>query len=349
MTRYTHENFKDDACARNLLVRAEALLEQREVGSAVDAFREAEAHGADRMRCAAGRWTCWMLLGRFTLAWRESENIEAQGFRDKNSRWNGRPFEGRHVLIRGLHGLGDTIQFIRYAQIIRERAAHVTVQTHPELVELIADIQGVDEAITWPDPPGLGYTFDQELEIMELPLAFRTTLESIPSLVPYIKIDPGRVDESDRKLGPRRLPRIGLLWAASNYDATRNIPLESLTPLLRLKAFNFFSFQRSPQRHQLRNLGAEVGIRDISSLGNTIDTAANMVNMDLIITVDTFGAHLAGALGRPVFLMLPFRADWRWMLNRTDTPWYPTMRLFRQPRDRDWDSVVQAILSKLTD
>jgi hypothetical protein len=344
-----NENFVDDDRARELLARAGVLLDERDVQNAAEAFREAQAHGADPMKCAAGRWTCWMLLGRFALAWRESENIQALGYRDENTRWDGRPFDGRRVLVRALHGLGDTIQFVRYAQIIRARAAHLTVQTHPELVDLIATIQGIDEAITWPDPPSLADKIDLELEIMELPRALGTTLESIPSKVPYMTVDEGRIDESHRRLGRRVLPRIGLVWAASDYDVTRNVPLESLTPLLRLKAFSFFSFQQGLQRRKLQSLAAQLGIRDISSdTGTAIDTAANMINMDLIIGVDTFAAHLAGALGRPVLLMLPYCADWRWMLGRGDSPWYPTMRLFRQSTDRKWDSVVKSIVSLLT-
>ncbi len=308
----------------------------------------AERAGYDPAECAAYRWSCWMLSGDFERAWRESDRIAALGRPDPNRFWDGRSFRGKRVLIRCLHGYGDAIQFIRYARLVKREASRVIVQTHPELVSLMRGIPYLDSVITWPDDRAGEHDWEQQIEVMELPRAFRTTLQSVPSEVPYLHI-PAAITKGSRisSISGKR-PRIGLQWGASEWNPARSVPLLKMSEILRLSDFDFCSFQRGPARAGLNGIGRKFRIRDIS--GNSPEiarTAATLADIDLLISVDTMLAHLGGALAIPVWVLLPFEADWRWMLGRQDTPWYPTMRLFRQPANGDWETPIRQIANEL--
>src|SRR5690348_12924477 len=161
-------------------------LARRDISAALRHIRQAERHGYHPDPCAACRWSCWMLLGRFASAWRESDRIARRGKPDPHRLWDGLPFDGKRVLIRCLHGYGDAIQFIRYTYPLRSRATRVIVQTHPELVSLFRSLPFTDEVITWESLAGPAPPWDQQIELMELPRAHRTTLETIPREVPYL-------------------------------------------------------------------------------------------------------------------------------------------------------------------
>jgi hypothetical protein len=317
----------------------------REIEPAIEWLNRAERDGYDADRCAGYRWMCWMLLGRFREAWRESEAIAARGGTDPHRFWDGRGFAGKRVLIRCLHGLGDTIQFSRYARLVRHEARHVTVQTHPQLVSLMRGI--ADEAITWPDPPGLKW--DQQIEVMELPRAFQTTLETIPCATPYLQVEQERLRGCRMPRVRDGRPRIGLQWGSGEWNASRSVALAQLRPVFEMRGAEFYSFQRGAEREELTGFDAGCELRDVSGeCTEIVEAAADLMHTDLLITVDTMLAHLAGALGRPVWVMLPWDADWRWMLEREDSPWYPTMRLFRQDARSDWDSTVRKVSQALS-
>lgn len=316
----------------------------RHVTAALMALDAAEAMGHDADECAAYRWTCHMLLGDFPAAWRQSDQIRARGADGPLALWDGRDFDGKRVVIRCLHGYGDAIQFLRYAPLVARTAASVTVETHPEMVSLVSLMPGIDRVITWNDATGHD-EWDQQIEVTELPWVFRTDLADIPNAIPYVSVCPRACE---RSLGAPGKPRIGVLWASSTWNPERSIPLIELEPVLSDDRFSFYSFQRGPERDQLEEIGRRYRIHDTSVHSPAIsDTAADLRNMDLLITVDTMAAHLAGALGKPVWLMLPFEADWRWMLDRDDSPWYPAMRLFRQERQGDWRPVIERIVQEL--
>lgn len=331
----------------NSLARADQLLSQRRIPQALHAYGAAEQAGYPRHECAAGRWMCWMLIGDFESAWRESDAIERCQITDPNRFWDGQPFNGKRVLLRALHGYGDAVQFIRYAPLLRRAATRLIVQSHPELMPLLQNVDGVDETITWPDPPPRHSRWDQQIEIMELPRAFRTTIPSIPNRTPYISVESSMVERSRKRLVRSTKPKIGLIWASSQYDTSRSIELEKLSPILTMDAFEFYSFQRGSERMQLEGTSGPVHDTAIHS-PTIIDTAADLANMTLVISVDTFAAHLAAALNRPVWLLLPFAADWRWLVSRRDSPWYPTMRLFRQPAPGEWKPVISEVIAELT-
>jgi ADP-heptose:LPS heptosyltransferase len=194
-----------------------------------------------------------------------------------------------------------------------------------------------------------GRDWDQQIEVMELPRAFRTTLGSIPADIPYLDVPHDYRARSLRALGAPSRPRVGLLWESGDWNLARNVPLRDLIPILQTPGFEFFSFQRGRGRDELAALDLPVPVRDLS--GDSPDVthfAADLLHMDLLITVDTMAAHLAGALGRIVWVLLPFEADWRWMLDRRDSPWYPTMRLFRQRTPGDWQLPVGQVVRELS-
>jgi hypothetical protein len=288
-----------------------------------------------------------MLTGRFEQAWKESDRIAADSRPDPHRFWDGRPFKGSRVLVRCLRGFGDAIQFIRYARPLSQEAAGVIVQTHPELVNLIRCAPSLNRVISWEDDGKVAW--DQQIELMELPRAFRTTLETIPNKVPYLFVSPERVAAARVPTRTGGRPRIGLQWGSGCWDAARSMRLADLAPVLQSSAFEFYSFQRGDPRLELQDSVFRHHIQDVSGASPDIaEAAADLMNVDLLLTVDTMLAHLAGALGVPVWVILPWAADWRWMIDRRDSPWYPTMRLFRQQSPGDWSIPVQEVAAELT-
>lgn len=310
-------------------------LNARRIPEALRAFGQCEFDEA-----AGDIWYCHMLAGDFESAWRTADEIE----RNTHSRvWNGEPFEGKRVLIRCVHGLGDTIQFIRYARELKKAGAiSVTAQMHPELVELISGAPGLDAAISWGPRP----EFDVEIEVMELPWAFRSNCDNLPCETPYLFVPEERIERRAARFGSSASFRAGLIWSSSMWDETRSVPLELLEAALRpVSGVDFYSLQHGPDHAQAAGRG---WLRyEGEQSGDVIDTAADIVNCDVLIAVDTMAAHLAGALGRPACVLLKHDADWRWMTSRCDSPWYPSMRLFRQPRPGDWLPAIRALAAAL--
>jgi hypothetical protein len=324
---------------------AERALAERRIEDALRLLDAAEACGHAPNECAGERWFCYMLLGRFEDAWKESERIDARGSDDPIALWDGNPFADKRVIVRCLHGYGDAIQFIRFGRFLKPEARRIIVQTHPQLISLFQQLPWADSVISW-DCEDRG-SWDQQIEVMELPRAFRTTLQTIPDEVPYLHVPRSRMEHS--RIAPRNglSLRVGIQWASSRWDATRDVPFDKLASLLSSSSCEFYSFQRGEARAALLD-AAGFAITDVSGDSSDItEAAADLMRIDLLITVDTMLAHLAGALGKPVWMLLPYAADWRWMLSRRDTPWYPTMRLFRQSSPGDWNSALHDIKSEL--
>ena len=265
----------------------------------------------------------------------------------RQPRWDGRSLTGERVLIRAEQGFGDSIQFIRYASVIAERGGIAVVEVQPGLADLFRAAKGVTEVAPMGSPRP---AFDLQAPMLSLPLICGTTLETIPAEVPYLTVDAARQEVWRARLGPdhSRL-RVGLAWRGSEANPgnpLRSIPVELLAPLFELEGVEFFSLQKFAGTEPAAALPAQL-IDHSAELLDFADTAALIGELDLVISIDSAVLHLAGALGQRVWGLLRFAADWRYFQRREDSPWYPTMRLFRQPRHRDWEPVVAAARSQL--
>jgi hypothetical protein len=319
--------------------KGQQLLAERRVKEALECFHAAHQSGFDANQCAAARWTCWMLAGCFERAWEESDRIAASGASDPHRFWNGESWSGKRVMIRCLHGLGDTIQFIRYVPLLKKTCARIVVQAHPQLTTLLEGVPGVDHVMTW-ERGEAEPEWDLQMEVNELPRIFRTTIQSLPADIPYIQLPQERVNWAAARFSERQGLRIGICWRSGLWDSSRSIPLKEFVKLATRQNHQFFNLQD--------NAGTTVSVHQMSMDDFEVrDLAAVMAHLDLVITADTMAAHLAGALGLPVWILLPFCADWRWMLDRQDTPWYPNARLFRQRSRGDWTTVMADVEQEL--
>ncbi len=290
-----------------------------------------------------------LALGDYANGWRKHEaRLYAPLGRDYRMRfpqpaWTGEDdIAGRTILLHAEQGLGDVCQFVRYAPMVAARGARVLLLVPAALQPLLATMPGIAEVFRHGQPVG---DFDLHCSLMSLPRAFRTGLATIPAAMPYLAAPPDRVLRWSRRLGPgdgRR--RIALAWSGSDTIWNRAIPLAMLAPVLARPDCEFHVAQTAIRPPDRQTLAQWPGIVDHSAeLGDFADTAALLTLMDQVLTIDTVLAHLAGAMALPVWTMLPVGADYRWMTQGETTPWYPTMRLFRQPAFADWDSVIAAV------
>jgi tetratricopeptide (TPR) repeat protein len=286
-----------------------------------------------------------LLLGDFENGWRNygARHCEAPPGLDL---WDGSPLEGRRILLRAEQGFGDTIQFIRYARMVKRRGGSAAFSCPPALARLLRSAQGIDRLLV--ETEGLS-EFGCWAPLMHLPAIFQTSLANIPIRTPYLSPDPQLAQLWAEALPiPSSHLKVGIAWRGSpqhRNDRNRSIEPGDLAVLGGLPRVSFVSLQ--PEHHA----GCEASRLPFAPLGRPLtdfaDTSALLHNLDLVISVDTAVAHLAGALARPVWTLLPFAPDWRWMLGRADSPWYPTMRLFRQKQRRDWRGVLLEVRRQL--
>lgn len=281
----------------------------------------------------------------YEARWRtEIPIFKARGF--PAPQWQGEGLNGRGLLVHAEQGLGDTIQFARYLPLLAQRGAEIFLECPAPLARLLATIQGVAKVI----PRGEALpACDFQVPLLSLPHWMETTLENIPDRVPYLRVP----DEAALKLARASSTkfRVGLAWAGNplhGKDRSRSIGLEKLSPLLGSSKVVFHSLQAGPANRELSEVESACAIINLEpELADFAATASAIQQLDLVISVDTAVAHLAGALGKPVWVLVPFAPDWRWLLGREDSPWYPTMRLFRQPRRGDWTSVIERVQAEL--
>jgi hypothetical protein len=296
----------------------------------------------------AALWLEHMRNGEFEQAWalndrrlrRSPPSGDPAIPRHFQNIWNGGPIADRRVLVRCYHGLGDTIQFSRYLPRLCTVARSVTMWTQPKLIPLLAgSVTGCRFLPLHDGEPEVDY--DVDLEIMELPWLFRTTLASVPDSVPYLRVGGRPLASRLVRTQSGRRPRIGVVWRGGEWDARRSIPARELRPLLNIQGIEWISFQHDVQPGEWPHTLERFDSADLVLYGQRI------CDLDLLISVDSMPAHLAGALGVAVWVPLQKEADWRWMRDREDSPWYPTLRLFRQHQPGRWESVVAAIAGRL--
>jgi tetratricopeptide (TPR) repeat protein len=251
--------------------------------------------------------------------------------------WTGENIKGKRILLQSEQGFGDAIQFARYVPLLAERGARIVMECLPELRTLFAALPGVEEVITKGSPPP---PVDLSVPLLSLPRLFGTALATIPAQVPYLHA--ARAMSLPRR--PGTILRVGLVWAGKLTPRDRSWPLPILAMLLEDPHLSFYSLQTGPRAIELVANGLDHLVLDLAPhLKDFSDTAAVMNALDLIVTIDTAAAHLAGALGRPTFTLLRYVSDWRWHDYREDSPWYPTMRLFRQARPDDFTQPVEHV------
>ena len=287
-------------------------------------------------------------LREYEWRWKRKEAGSLQSF--PQPRWDGRELNGRTILLHAEQGFGDTIQFARYAPMVAARGGRVLLQCQPELLRVVRGLGCVAEVITRGE---LLPWFDVHCPMLSLPLTMGTRLESIPVTLPYISVDPLLCDAWALRLGNAvGVTKVGLAWAGSptnTNDRSRSIFLAQFAPMAAARNIMFFSLQKGDAARQAAFPPPGMPIIDhTDELRDFADTAALISHLDLVITVDTAVAHLAATMGKPVWILLPFIADWRWLLAREDSPWYPTMRLFRQNAIGDWPEVISRVANCLS-
>jgi tetratricopeptide (TPR) repeat protein len=355
--------------AWNNLGLAQVDLNQRE--QALSSYQRALALNPASAEAHWNQALCLLQMGRFDTGWREYEwrwersRIKAGKRAFAQPLWLGDfPLEGKTILLHAEQGLGDTLQFCRYATLVAKLGAKVVLEVPGPLLRLLSTLEGVDRLVEagQPLPP-----FDCHCPLLSLPLAFSTNETGIPAAMPYLCAQPEAVSEWRARIEPDcitdansiRPLKVGLVWAGENrahvaelrkIDARRSLTFEQFAPLLDVPNIRFFSVQKGAAAPQLADSAHRERVAEYTDqLRDFADTAALVANLDLVISVDTSTAHLAGALDKPVWILNRFDTCWRWLLERSDTPWYASARLFRQPALGDWGSVIDAVRDALAE
>jgi Flp pilus assembly protein TadD len=314
-----------------------------------EAYERALAIDPNHAAAHRNRAVSHFLHGNFPAGYTDYEwRWKLKGFRGTLERlqkpaWNGEPLAGRTLLLHAEQGLGDTVQFIRYVPLIAKEQGRVIVQVQPPLVRLLERLQGIDAVVARGDalPP-----FDLHCPLLSLPRIFQTTLETIPHRIPYLHIP-----ESTHAPSDSSTLHVGVAWAGNprhTGDRLRSIPLTEFRSLFDLPGIRFYRLHTTDS-HAPESSAHPHLLDPTAAFTDLATTAGFMHTLDLVISVDTVIAHLAGAMGKPVWTLLPFIPDWRWLLDRDDSPWYPTMRLFRQTTRGDWSTVLLNVRQRLKD
>jgi tetratricopeptide (TPR) repeat protein len=336
-----------------LINYGQALCDMRQFDGAIAAFRKAIALRPDDPAPHFHLSGVLLLTGNFSDGWREYEwrllkpDFGISPGKFVQPRWTGQDLPGKRVVLHAEQGAGDVIQFCRLVRILAERGAQTILGAPPELLRLLRTLGGVSHLITNTQPTP---DFDYHCYLLSLPLLLELRLQTIPANVPYLHADGALAAHWRARLSPLASgKKIGLVWAGNpkhTNDHNRSIPLAAFAPLAKIPGISFISLQKGQLATQPRAPGLQL-IDCTAEISDYADTAALIANLDLVISADTSVAHLAGAMAKPVWTLLPFHPDLRWLLDRTDSPWYPTMRLFRQPRPGDWESVIRDVAQSL--
>ena len=337
------KNPRDSVSWNNL---GKCLKELNRLQESIEAYNRSLEIAPDYALARYGRAISLLAAGQFPEGFRDYEwrwhLIKPRQFQQPE--WTGNPAPGQTLLLHAEQGFGDAIQMVRFIPAARERVGRVILECRPELKTLFQYSKCADAVIPYGTeiPP-----FDCRLSLISLPRALGVTLDTIPNRTPYLRAP------SCEGLPPTQLGRlkVGLVWAGNpdhHQDAARSIRLEQLAPVLQVPHAAFYNLQQSvPARDQACLEKYSAAIRSNLNLADFLDTASVIAEMDLVITVDTAVAHLAGALGKPVWTLLQHSPDWRWLLDRPDSPWYPTMRLFRQAKRNEWEPIILRVTEAL--
>ncbi len=335
-----------------------ALSHQGRYADAEQCYGEALRLNPENAEAHWNRALILLLNGNYREGWPEYEwrfkRDKWQSFypyRHPVPRWNGDVFKGQRLLVHDEQGLGDTLQFLRYLPMVKALGGKVIFETKAKLLPLLKDATGADEVVSRSPAGKLNVDYDLYIPLLSLPAIFGTLMQTVPDHIPYLFTDNNLVNRWAAKLAPLNGLKIGICWQgnpAYGADRQRSVPLRHFVTLAKMEKVRLISLQKIHGLEQLRQLPGDVEILDLGRelddhTGVFMDTAAVMRNLDLIITSDTAIPHLAGALGVPVWLLLPHVPDWRWGLNGDSYPWYPTMRVFRQHMPGDWQGLFKSV------
>jgi tetratricopeptide (TPR) repeat protein len=329
-------------------------MKQGKIDEAIE-FTAKALHENDQLAITHYNYSHALLLqGNFIQGWNEYEwrklmdNFEPRSFSkpvliDEN-------ISGKKILVCCEQGLGDTINFVRYLPMLKELGAHVIFECDPRLADVLSNCEGIDKFIVrnGKDEPTIEY--DYYTYLLSLPLYFQTESKNIPAKIPYINIGKSKVENWSKLITKDGSINVGIVWAGNPKhvnDKNRSCDLQNFAELFEIPHTKFFSLQKGKGLEQIDKIQSNRIMNLDLQFTSFEDTAAAVANLDLVISVDTSVAHLAGALGKDIWIMLPFLPDWRWQLERSDSPWYPSARLFRQTEEKKWDSVIQEIKSEL--
>jgi tetratricopeptide (TPR) repeat protein len=349
---YAIELKPDYAMAYNNL--GSALQELGQLDEAIESYDHAIELMPDEPTAHKNRSTALLLTNKFKEGWAEYEwrlltkDHSLRNF--QQPQWDGKRLNGRHIFVHAEQGFGDTIQFIRYLPMVQSLGGHVIFECRQNIYQLLKDCAGIDNIVERTSHNNITVPFDVHVPLLSLPGIFGTTIDTIPSKVPYITVDSMLVDKWRRCLMSDENFKIGIVWSGNPRfrNRGRSCSLVDFSPLANIPGITFYSLQKGkaseetfqpPEGMQLINL--EDGLKDFA------DTAAVITNLDLIISTDTAVVHLAGAIGKRVWVLLHRIPDWRWFLKQYDSPWYPDMRLFRQTQLHDWGSVFGQVKEAL--
>ncbi len=321
-----------------------ALQRQGRYAEALACYGRALALKPDYAQAHLNRSLALLLTGEFDEGWQEYEwrfTVARYDRKFDQPLWSGEPLAGASILIHAEQGFGDTLQFVRYIPAVAERGGRVVLEVPASLVRLARTVAGASEVVAAGDPLP---SFDCHCPLLSLPRVFKTNLATIPNAVPYLRVPAESSAGWAERIPTTPGPRVGIVWAGTTVGA---IDLRLLQPLWEVDGVSWFSLQVGERSGDISSLGG-VKIADLSPwLVDFAETAAAICRLDLVISVDTSVAHLAGALGRPAWLLLRYPPEWRWLLEREDSPWYPTARLFRQRKEGDWPFVAREVAGAL--
>ena len=337
-----------------MAARATALQALGKVAEAEADCRKALVIAPD---FAAAHWNLalnLLLQGRYDEGWREYEwrwrkpDFTSPLRHSGTPLWDGSPLQGQTILLHAEQGFGDAIQFARYVPLVVACGGNVVLECHPQLVSLFRGIKEVTAVVSFNEPVPV---CSCQAPLLTLPRIFGTTLQNIPSTCPYLAVNVERQQKWSALMSIyQQSPRIGLVWAGKSYpDPLRSCRLADFAPIAVGNA-TFFSLQLGSGNEEVNKPPSDMPLIDLTNhISDFADTAALIEQLDLVVSIDTAVAHLAGALGKPVFILLPYAPDWRWLLERIDSPWYPTARLFRQEMPGDWSGVVRHVQRALNE
>jgi hypothetical protein len=338
-----------------LINKGHLCADRHQFDAALSCYAAATAVPARRAEAEFAASLVRLRLGQFAQGWRDYEWRWQQANWVPQRRdfvaplWLGtQPLSGQTILLHAEQGFGDTLQFVRYAKLVARLGATVLLEVQAPLKPLLSGIEGCAQIFARGE---LLPRFDFHCPLMSLPLAIGTALDTVPADIPYIGAPGERVARWRARLGEPRSPRVGIVWAGSavhKNNHNRSIAFDRFRSLLSVPDIAFVSLQNELSPADAAALGGHANVIPLGGeLRDFADTAAVVSLLDIVVSADTATVHLAGALGRPVWVLLPFLPDFRWLLECDDSPWYPTARLFRQPRPGDWESVLARVQNEL--